>query len=82
MAATRMMRASRPSRRCAIGADLDVTCDRHPDFPNVPTMVESGYRSVDGGPPFGCYAPKGTPAALVAQLNAEVNKVLDAPDMK
>lgn len=58
------------------------SAERHPDFPNVPTMVESGYRSVDGGPLFGFYAPKGAPAALVTRLNTEVNKALNAPDMR
>jgi tripartite-type tricarboxylate transporter receptor subunit TctC len=55
---------------------------RHADFPNVPTLAESGYRSVDGGPLFGFYAPKGTHSAVVARVNAEVTKAITAPEMR
>jgi tripartite-type tricarboxylate transporter receptor subunit TctC len=55
---------------------------RHPDFPNVTTFAEAGYTSVDGGPFFGFYAPKGTPAAVVQRVNAEVTKAVTAPDMR
>src|SRR5688500_15613745 len=35
--------------------------NRHPDFPDVPTLEENGIKGVDGGPHFGFYAPSGTP---------------------
>src|SRR3990172_8676954 len=34
---------------------------RQPDFPGVPTFEEGGSKGVDGGPPFGFYAPAATP---------------------
>jgi tripartite-type tricarboxylate transporter receptor subunit TctC len=40
-------------------------------FPSVPTLAEAGL-----------VAPAGTPKDVVARLNAEVRKALDAPDMK
>src|SRR5258708_1060599 len=35
---------------------------RPPDFPDVPTLEEKGIKGVDGGPPFGFYPPRATPA--------------------
>lgn len=47
-------------------------------LPNVPTLPESGLdfyvRTW-----FGAFAPKGTPAAIVERLNAEMAKVLNDP---
>jgi len=31
---------------------------------------------------YGLFAPAGTPQAIVARLNAEINKALEAPDTK
>ena len=52
---------------------------RHPDYPNVPTLEESGIKGVDGGPHFGLYAPAGTPRAVLDRLNAEVQKAMKEP---
>jgi tripartite-type tricarboxylate transporter receptor subunit TctC len=53
--------------------------ERHPDFPDVPTLEENGIKGVDGGPYFGYYAPNGTPAAIIDRLNGEVQKVMREP---
>jgi tripartite-type tricarboxylate transporter receptor subunit TctC len=55
---------------------------RSPLMPNVPTMVEAGVPAMVSEAYFGLWAPAGTPAAVVARLNAEVNKILLTPDMK
>jgi len=55
---------------------------RHPDFPNIPTLEESGVKGVDSGPPFGFYAPAGTPRAVVERLNREVAKILQEPAIR
>ena len=50
---------------------------RHPSFPEVPTMAEAGvprYRH-DGGW-FGMFAPAGTPPDVVEKLAAEVRKAM------
>jgi len=52
---------------------------RHPDYPNVPTLEESGIKGVDGGPYFGLYALAGTPRGVLDRLNAEVQKAMREP---
>lgn len=52
---------------------------RHPDYPNVPTLEESGIKGVDGGPYFGLYALAGTPHGVLDRLNAEVQKAMREP---
>jgi tripartite-type tricarboxylate transporter receptor subunit TctC len=55
---------------------------RHPDFPDVPTLEENGIKGVDGGPYFGFYAPNGTPRNVVDRLNREVQKVMQEPAIR
>ncbi|HSU63449.1 MAG TPA: tripartite tricarboxylate transporter substrate binding protein [Burkholderiales bacterium] len=55
---------------------------RHPEFPDVPTLAENGIRGVDGGPHFGFYAPNGTPRALIERLNREVVKLMQEPTVR
>jgi tripartite-type tricarboxylate transporter receptor subunit TctC len=55
---------------------------RHPDFPDVPTLEENGIKGVDGGPYFGFYAPNGTPRPVVDRLNAEVQKLMQEPAVR
>ncbi len=44
--------------------------------PEVPTVAEAGIPGYDATTWFGVLAPKGTPADVVARLNAEIAKVL------
>lgn len=55
---------------------------RWPAFPDVPTLAEAGYPDVQGTSWYGLFAPAGTPAEIVARLNAEANKALQSPDVK
>ncbi len=55
---------------------------RSPALPDVPTIAESGYKGFDANTWFGLLVPAGTPAPVVARLNAEVNKVLNMPDVR
>ena len=53
---------------------------RLPRLPNVPTMEEAGvpnFRSITW---FGLMAPEGTPASLVAKINADVVAIVKRPD--
>jgi tripartite-type tricarboxylate transporter receptor subunit TctC len=50
-------------------------------MPNVPTAAESGYPDAKLDIWYGLLAPKGTPAAVIAKLNAEVNAILKEPEM-
>jgi tripartite-type tricarboxylate transporter receptor subunit TctC len=50
-------------------------------LPSTPTLDESGQRGLDVTIWLGLFAPIGTPAPIIARLNAEVNKVLQSPDV-
>ncbi len=49
-------------------------------LPGVPTVSEQGLSGFDVSAWNALYAPKGTPAAIITRLNAEVAKVLAQPD--
>jgi tripartite-type tricarboxylate transporter receptor subunit TctC len=53
---------------------------RAPALPDVPTISESGVPGFEASSWFGILAPAGTPAPIVAKLNAEVNKWLQSPE--
>lgn len=52
------------------------------ELPNVPTVAESGYKGFEASTWFGLLVPKGTPAPIVMQLNREVNRVLQRPEVR
>lgn len=54
---------------------------RSPMMPDVPTFAEAGV-PLDVSVWVGISVPAGTPAPIVSRLNAEFNKVLEAPDVK
>jgi tripartite-type tricarboxylate transporter receptor subunit TctC len=51
-------------------------------MPQVPTIAESGYPEFEIYDWEGLLAPAGTPAAVIAKLNAEINRIVNAPDIK
>lgn len=51
-------------------------------LPNTPTLDEAGVTGVEAGIWLGLFAPAGTPPAIVARLNAEINKVLQLPEVR
>ena len=51
-------------------------------LPGVPTMPEAGLPDFEIQSWFGLLAPAGTPASIVARLNAETVKVLGRADVK
>ncbi|MGG5823754.1 tripartite tricarboxylate transporter substrate binding protein [Falsiroseomonas sp. HW251] len=53
---------------------------RLPTLPDTPTLAEAGLPATDMGGWYGLFAPHGTPAALVARLNAAANEVLATPE--
>lgn len=56
--------------------------ERHPDFPDVPTLTELGYPNADVPIWFGIFAPAGTPKAIVRKLNAKLVEIARSEDMK
>src|SRR5258706_146944 len=55
---------------------------RSPQLPDVPTMNESGLPRLEATLWSGMLAPAGTPASVVARLNATFNEGMNSPDMK
>jgi tripartite-type tricarboxylate transporter receptor subunit TctC len=55
---------------------------RTPIMPDVPTMAEAGYPNAEANTFFGVAAPKGTPAEIVAKLNAALNDGMQTPEMQ
>lgn len=51
-------------------------------LPDVPTVAEQGVPGFEVIAWNALYAPKGTPPAVIARLNAEVNKILAQPETK
>jgi len=51
-------------------------------LPDVPTAAESGLPGFEAMLHYGLLAPAGTPAPIVARLNAELRKVVDSDDVK
>src|SRR6266852_9724238 len=49
---------------------------------DVPTFIEAGVPAYDVSAWNGLVAPRGTPAAIVARLNAEAAKAVQAPEVK
>ena len=58
------------------------SAQRTPALPEVPTLAELGHPGFDDLTWFAFFAPAGTPAAVVNRLNAEINRVLELPDVK
>ncbi len=55
---------------------------RHPNFPEVPTLAELGYKGFDGVQWYGIVGPAKMPADVVKRLHEELQKVITSPDFK
>ena len=53
-----------------------------PSLPGVPTAPEAGLKGFDVSSMFGILAPAGTPAPIIAKLNATLKGILDQQDVK
>ena len=58
------------------------TAKRSSAIPDVPTLEEQGLKDFDVSVFFGIVAPVGTPADVVARLNAAFIAVLQQPEVK
>jgi tripartite-type tricarboxylate transporter receptor subunit TctC len=50
-------------------------------YPEVPTIAESGVPGYEFTAWIGAFAPAGTPKTIVDRLNGELKKTLAAPDV-
>ena len=53
---------------------------RSPADPSIPTFKELGYPGFEGQQWYGIAGPANLPPAVIAKLNAELNKVLASPE--
>jgi tripartite-type tricarboxylate transporter receptor subunit TctC len=53
--------------------------DRSPVLPNLPTAYESGFKDIQAYTWTALFAPKGTPAPVVAKLRDAALKTMDTP---
>ena len=55
---------------------------RHPRWPDLPTMAESGVPDMEVPVWTAFFAPAKTPAAIIARLQKEVARVVQTPEVK
>jgi tripartite-type tricarboxylate transporter receptor subunit TctC len=58
------------------------TATRSAAFPDLPTIAEAGVPGFDATTWHGLFAPAGTPTEIVSRLNADVNLILQMPDVR
>jgi tripartite-type tricarboxylate transporter receptor subunit TctC len=58
------------------------TAQRAPAMPEVPTLAEAGVPGFEYQGWYGILAPAKTPRAIVSQLNAELVRIVEMPDVK
>ena len=54
---------------------------RAKSYPNVPTMIESGFPNFEATTWYGLVGPAKMPVAMVKRMNEDINKVLLMPDV-
>jgi tripartite-type tricarboxylate transporter receptor subunit TctC len=55
---------------------------RAEQFPDIPTIAESGVPGYTVDNWYGFFAPRGTPKPIITKLHAEINRILLLPDVK
>jgi tripartite-type tricarboxylate transporter receptor subunit TctC len=78
-AVAQYLKGDDPDKLIALGI---INEGRSPLAPEIPTLDELGYKNVDAIGWYGVYAPTGTPPAVIAKLNQEINRILKLPDVK
>ena len=58
------------------------TTKRNLQLPDVPTMIEAGVPGYEVTIWYAVFTPAGVPKTIIARLNSELVKLLNAPDMK
>ena len=62
---------------------LAVSSSQRPDsLKDLPSLADAGYKAVEALAWNGLFAPAGTPDAVVARINADVNDMLSDPAVK
>ena len=58
------------------------SAQRSPALPDVPTMAEQGFPEFDDTTWFGFWVASMTPSEIVNKLNSEINRAIEAKDVK
>jgi tripartite-type tricarboxylate transporter receptor subunit TctC len=58
------------------------TTKRSMMMPELPTIAESGLKGFESSTTFAAFAPAGTPREIVAKINKDLVRALNAPDVK
>jgi tripartite-type tricarboxylate transporter receptor subunit TctC len=58
------------------------SAQRLAEFPDLPTLVELGYRDLVVTTWYSLAGPAGLPRDIVDRLNAAVNKAMDVPEVR
>jgi tripartite-type tricarboxylate transporter receptor subunit TctC len=66
----------------AVQAPVVIGSERSQAFPDIPTAEEQGLRGFAANSWNAIFAPKGTPPAIVARLNAAARKAMDSPSVQ
>jgi tripartite-type tricarboxylate transporter receptor subunit TctC len=74
--------AAGPLKAGTIRALAVTSANRHPNWPDVPTMAEAGVADMEVPVWTAFFAPAKTPPAIVARLQKEVARVVHVPEVK
>ena len=74
--------AAGPLKAGTIRALAVTSANRHPNWPDVPTMAEAGVADMEVPVWTAFFAPARTPPAIVARLQKEVARVVHVSDVK
>jgi tripartite-type tricarboxylate transporter receptor subunit TctC len=69
-------------RTGALRALAITTSKRNPAAPDIPTLDEAGVPGYEVTSWYAMYVPAGTPAPLIARLNADIARALTLPEVK
>ncbi len=73
---------SGPLKAGTVRALAITSAQRHPSFPDVPTMAEAGVPDMEVPVWTAFFAPANTPAAIISRLQKEVARVVQTPEVK
>jgi tripartite-type tricarboxylate transporter receptor subunit TctC len=59
-----------------------MSAERSAAFPDVPTMKEQGLSDLEVETWYGAFAPASTPASIVRKINADINAMLQEPQIR
>ena len=82
MASTSMPPAVPQIRAGKLHAIAVTSAKRSALMPEVPTVGESGYADFDDYTWIGFFLPVGVPLGIVERFNADINKAMEAPEMR